>query len=448
MLNPLQGLLKAFHLDRLIGWFGFSPDQVEFNHKLVNALQSEGQQNIQNLGYVRLAGTALWMTVNLLQSVIGDSGLHLTMLPRVIAFFIGACIIQVTQFWRKDFSKAFVYFPAFFDLPMMTFIFLAPITDDFPMIYRAVGTAHFFALCILITVLALMSFNKKAIIAIGISSSICTYIFLKKIGFARIDFVTGTIAVLVGATAGMIGILKQVSRNVSKALSSELKQQKLRRYFSPEIAKVIESSGTTYHSHQKVQITAVFVDIRNFVGICEKLSADQTGQFLNRYFQMMTEIVFRHHGTLDKFIGDGMFVYFGFPESSGRHALDALTCTKEMLSAVKDFNQANARDRNLPAVSIGVGICSGEVIAGDFGMSERRDFTVIGQSVNKAARIEKMTRRTGDDILVSESTRNLVGNQIAFRNLGAFQIRGMHGDHQLFVPIFDKSQSTVSTAAS
>ncbi|MET0378600.1 MAG: adenylate/guanylate cyclase domain-containing protein [Spongiibacteraceae bacterium] len=149
------------------------------------------------------------------------------------------------------------------------------------------------------------------------------------------------------------------------------------------------------------QVTILIADIRGFTSLVERHPADVVVSMLNRYLALMIEIALRHGGAIDKLMGDAVMVVFGAPEPQPEHVQNALACAVEMQQAMSQFNQQN-ETLQLPPLYVGIGISSGEVIAGPIGSPLHREYTVIGSEVNLAARIEAQSLR--GQVLIGEST--------------------------------------------
>ena len=151
---------------------------------------------------------------------------------------------------------------------------------------------------------------------------------------------------------------------------------------------------------QEVEVTLMFLDVRDFTGFAERAAPQEVVSTLNRLFETAVPIVRRHGGHIDKFIGDGFLAVFGAPRPASDHADQALDAALEIARAVEALPGQR--------LSIGIGINSGSVVAGSIGGAGRLEFSVIGDAVNVAARVEAATRQTGDVILLSERTRELL----------------------------------------
>ena len=151
------------------------------------------------------------------------------------------------------------------------------------------------------------------------------------------------------------------------------------------------------------EVTVLFCDIRSFTAMSEKLTAEEVVQFLNGYFSALGACISRNNGIINKYIGDAIMAMFGAPVPSEQHAEDAFNAAVEMRSALADLNRQYAA-QGKPPVRFGIGIHTGSVFAGTIGSRERMEYTIIGDTVNTASRIESLCKDYGTDILVSEST--------------------------------------------
>ncbi|HWF54615.1 MAG TPA: adenylate/guanylate cyclase domain-containing protein, partial [Solirubrobacteraceae bacterium] len=168
-------------------------------------------------------------------------------------------------------------------------------------------------------------------------------------------------------------------------------------YVDPDVAERILHEGTDLAGEQ-VEVTVMFIDIRDFTGFAERTSAEQVVAAINECFGQFVAVIHAHQGRVDKFVGDGLLAVFGAPRRLSDHADRALAAAIEIV----------ARVHSSYGLSFGIGLNSGEVVAGNVGGAGRLEFSVIGDPVNVAARVEAATRQTGDPILLAEHTRELL----------------------------------------
>jgi adenylate cyclase len=181
----------------------------------------------------------------------------------------------------------------------------------------------------------------------------------------------------------------------------------------------------------------LFSDIRGFTTLSERKTPQEIVDILNRYFSLQVEIIFRHQGTLDKYIGDAIMAFWGAPTEQPDHARRALLAARDMEQALLRFKQELGEEGG--AFDIGIGLNSGEAVVGFIGSPEhRQDYTVIGDTVNTASRIEGATKDRAR-ILVSDATRHAVGDICRFRDHGEVRLKGKGEAVRLFEPIWDNT---------
>jgi adenylate cyclase len=180
--------------------------------------------------------------------------------------------------------------------------------------------------------------------------------------------------------------------------------------------------------------TVLFSDIRNFTGITAGKPSKTVLRWLNRYFTAMDEVIRAHDGFLNKFIGDGLLVVYGVPLSQGQSvdACNAVRSALAMLKRVEELNANRPTDEDCPDLKIGVGIHTGMLTSGSVGSLNRLEYSVIGETVNLASRLESLNKETGTEIILSEGTYERVKDKMSgIFPLGATPVRGF--DEQITI---------------
>ncbi|MCP4690921.1 MAG: adenylate/guanylate cyclase domain-containing protein [Desulfobacterales bacterium] len=199
-------------------------------------------------------------------------------------------------------------------------------------------------------------------------------------------------------------------------------RKKFEAYFPPTVVKKIMADPTMIASGgQKKELTILFSDIKNFTKYSSKMSPGDVKELLNEYFEAMTEVVFRFEGTVDKFIGDGMMVFFGDPEPQPDHAPRCVEAAVEMQRETKKLRKKWEAEGGMP-IQIRIGVNTGPVVVGNMGSSRRLSYTVIGSSVNLAQRLE--SKAPVDGILISDRTNELLEGKTPTRLVEKVRVKG------------------------
>jgi len=211
------------------------------------------------------------------------------------------------------------------------------------------------------------------------------------------------------------------------------------------IDEMLTSSGKELGlSGEDREMTVLFADIRNFTTISEPLSAIQLKEILNEFFTPMTEIIFKHRGTIDKYVGDMIMAFWGAPLKDKRHATHALSAALDMQRALAKLRPQFA-EKKWPDIHIGIGLNSGLMSVGDMGSKFRRNYTVLGDEVNLASRVEGLTKFYGVGIIVTEHTQHQ--QQIfVFRKLDRVRVKGKKLGIEIFEPICRITEETPELA--
>lgn len=223
--------------------------------------------------------------------------------------------------------------------------------------------------------------------------------------------------------ADEIGILADTYNFMVQGLSEREKlKDAFNRYVSKQVYKQLEAGAIRLTGEQR-DATILFSDIRSFTALSEQLTPRDVVTMLNEYFNEMVEIVFKHDGFLNKFIGDALMAVYNAPIEQPEPELRAVRTAIEMLDALAKLNQKRIGRGQFP-LRIGIGINTGPVVAGNIGHEQRLEYTVIGDAVNLAQRIESQTKVTGSSLLISETTYAKVSQYIIAEALPAVKMKG------------------------
>lgn len=190
------------------------------------------------------------------------------------------------------------------------------------------------------------------------------------------------------------------------------------------------------------ELTVLFSDIRGFTTISESLPADELKRYLNRFFTPMTRIIFNHHGTIDKYVGDMVMAFWGAPVDDPQHAVHAIEAALAMQIEVERLKHEFAALGWQPA-NIGIGINSGVMSVGDMGSEYRRSYTVLGDAVNLGSRLEGTTKYYGVGLIIGERTRELAGDLFLYRDLDRIQVKGKAQAVHIFQPVCHRNKANV-----
>lgn len=203
------------------------------------------------------------------------------------------------------------------------------------------------------------------------------------------------------------------------------------RFVNPHVVRELIAQGGLSRQGESRNVTLLFSDIRGFTTLSETRTPQEIVDLLNRYFTKQVAVIFRHGGTLDKFIGDAIMAVWGAPVDDPDHARHAVAAALEMADTLLEFR----RELGEPGAGfdVGIGIHSGPAVVGLIGSDARREYTAIGDTVNLASRIEGLTKGVAR-ILVSEDTRRLCGDAFEFTDRGAYKVKGRTQEVRLYEP--------------
>ena len=275
----------------------------------------------------------------------------------------------------------------------------------------------------------------------GIRSAMCAPLWNKDevIGIIHVDspMLTNCFTVndldLLTALANYAAVAVERARLNQKIIAEEKKRERLGRFLSPQVTNRILAATDTHGGGELGlpevrEVSVLFADIVGFTSMSETMSPSAVSLLLNDYLSRMTEVIFRHEGTLDKYIGDAIMAVFGAPIDMPDHAQRAIRTALEMQERLAEWN---AERREGPELRIRIGINSGKAVAGEIGSVNKKEYTVLGDTVNTASRLESSVAKPGK-VVIGENTRAIVGSRFDCRELGSFSLKGKSREVQVF----------------
>jgi adenylate cyclase len=240
----------------------------------------------------------------------------------------------------------------------------------------------------------------------------------------------GFLLVLAGVVTGLV--TRQIRKRILNSFTVVQERNRISRtfgeYVSPEVMGKLLDLKPDLRSESK-NVCVMFLDIRNFTGFAEKRSPEEVVEYLESLFEFMIEIVNRHHGIINKFLGDGFMAVFGAPLSDGKDCVNAVEAAQEILARLRQEIEAGT----IQPTTVGIGLHAGEAVTGSIGSALRREYTVIGDVVNLAARIEKLNKQFDSQLLISEMVWQAVNeDRRKAVPMGEVQVRGREQAIQVY----------------
>jgi len=266
----------------------------------------------------------------------------------------------------------------------------------------------------------------------GIRSAMCAPLWNKDqvIGIIHVDspMLTNCFTVndldLLTALANYAAVAVERARLNQKILAEEKKRERLGRFLSPQVTQRIlnasDSQGAALGVPEVKEVSILFADIVGFTSMSEKMSPAAVALLLNDYLSRMTDVIFKYEGTLDKYIGDAIMAVYGAPLDMADHAARAVKSALEMQERLTEFNSERKEG---PHLRIRIGINSGKAVAGEIGSINKKEYTVLGDTVNTASRLESSVAKPGM-VVIGENTFNMVTDQFECKSMGSFTLKG------------------------
>lgn len=279
----------------------------------------------------------------------------------------------------------------------------------------------------------------KSVMIQKIKSAICVPLWRKDkiIGVIQLDsvqyhnqFTQDDLELLKAIGSQVSMVIEQGALN-EQIREEELMRNRLERFHSPQVVEMILKGGPETKDDimepKELTATILFTDIVNFTHLSETMPPRETNIILNRYFSKMTDVIFKYDGTLDKYIGDGMMSVFGAPMEKEDDAERAVRAGLEIVRQLAAMMKETSKDRRF---DIRIGINTGRVVAGNMGSPKRMEYTVIGDPVNVASRLESIARP--NQILIGEETFTAVKDKFDIRKVGAKKVKGKRSEIMVY----------------
>jgi len=229
----------------------------------------------------------------------------------------------------------------------------------------------------------------------------------------------------------------RINASLEKKRLRDQQKELIRRFATSEVAEDLEVSGFSLGG-KRVAASAMFSDIRSFTTLAESQTPEETIELLNTYYTLMFEAISSNGGVVNQMIGDGLMAIFGAPIPQEDHPQRAVRAALEMVDMIEMLNverEAAAK----PRIRIGIGIASGQVVAGYTGTTHRATYTCVGDTVNMAARLEAQTKVIGEPILIEGATRAALGDEFHVESHGRIQLKGKTVEVEVFsIPVGQK----------
>ncbi len=256
---------------------------------------------------------------------------------------------------------------------------------------------------------------------------LCQYLFTEKGSILNLVYpLSVMIIVYVGITAYEYLVEAKQKRFVKDAFST---------YLAPAVVKqIIDSPEKLVLGGEERVITAFFSDVQNFTSISEKLTPQELVELLNEFLTEMTDIILDHEGTVDKFEGDAVIALFGAPNELENHAATACKACIEMQNRLAEL-RVDWKEIGKPELFMRIGLCSGPAVVGNMGSKNRMDYTMMGDTVNTASRLEGVNKLYGSYTLISETTYSLAGGNIIAREIDSINVVGKQEPVTIYQPI-------------
>ncbi|MEN9826446.1 MAG: hypothetical protein RI953_2191 [Pseudomonadota bacterium] len=378
---------------------------------LSSQFDAERTANTRILAYVRLTLVSIFFAVHLLLGwgfgIESNRGKEIVFL----LYLVVALLLLIAANRKQTFGGVVTYALPLIDVPCAYLILYqwssawsgiaAPITQ------ASIGLLAL-SFMMLVTQLAGFYFSTRYTLMTGFVGMIAMIVLANEGNVPRDSIIFG---VFLMASTCFVGhyLTKRFKALVVRFHDEQSNREKMSRYFSPVVVDFLTSGKEINREGKEMDVTVLFVDIRDYTRITENMSGHEVVRLLNSVHERLVKCIFDSGGTLDKYIGDGLMAYFGAPIADSGHADKAVECAEQMKQAIAELNKSRAANSEAP-LNIGIGLHSGVAVVGDVGAEFRREYTVIGDTVNTASRVEALTKKHSIDVLATEAVFNRLSN--------------------------------------
>lgn len=340
----------------------------------------------------------------------------------------------------KKMPRRWRFFNSLFEVTFVTWFVLAFSRVVDPVFAFTSPPTYLYLIFVLMTILQL---DLALSVFTGVASAIA-FVAAGLYEFSRVTFVPnpevlispvpvivkGIMFILGGVMAGFVA--RELRRRMIHAIETMEEKNRAIEMFgthvSPKVADALLRSGGDFAGEQKF-VCIMFLDIRNFTSFSERTSPQDVVAYLDVLFDPLVTIVNRHGGIVNKFLGDGFMAVFGAPVAEGQPCREAILAAIEIVSEV----EAMVTSGKIPPTKVGLGLHAGEAITGTVGAQSRKEYTVIGDTVNLASRIEQLTKKFGAQVLVSDSVWDNAGKlDIQAEALEKTEVKGREAPVQVY----------------
>jgi class 3 adenylate cyclase len=397
-----------------------------------SALDTERRRNARQIAVFRVVAAFVLLGANFLFTLTRSGYKGAAVVPGAV-YCVASVMLWVGHSRFPGLAKRSALWIPLIDMPFL-FSLIAPLVvrlrdlgfvDD----SAAVGTqlALFYIALILLASLSLEAVYTW--LAAGVALMLQTWLFVRE----ERDFTFTSIVAL--TTIMVTGLALYAHRRsvglVKSAADEQARRERLGRYFSPQVAEALADAERVPGEGRSYEVSVLFADLRDFTARAETMASEAVVRLLNEFHSRMVDCVFRHGGTLDKYLGDGLMAYFGAPVEQVDHAERAVRCAVDMQHALGEMNR-DLTQRDVPALKMGIGVHSGAAILGDIGTERRREYTIVGDTVNVASRVEQLTKVCDAPILVTEETRRRVTADLNFVAVEPLTVKGKSAPLQTY----------------